>query len=147
GEDVKEYYFYLDSTPTHSYMKYLYKYPQQAYPYDEIVAANRHRGRHDFEYELLDTGVFDGDRYFDVFVEYAKASPDDLLMQITVHNRGAERATLHVLPTVLFRNIWSWNGDAPRPSLEEMQDGTLALSHPELGARFVQTAGKPRWLF
>src|SRR5581483_8238232 len=88
GEDVKEYYFYLYSTHTHSYMKYLYKYPQHAYPYDEIVAANRHRGRHDFEYELLDTGVFDGDRYFDVFVEYAKASPDDLLMQITVHNRG-----------------------------------------------------------
>ena len=115
GEDVKEYYFYLDSTPTHSYMKYLYKYPQAAYPYDDLVATNRDRGRGKPEYELLDTGVFDQDRYFDVFVEYAKASPEDLLIQITVHNRGPEPATLQLLPTLWFRNDWSWGGDVARP--------------------------------
>ena len=119
GEDVKEYYFYLDSTPTHSYMKYLYKYPQTAYPYDDLVATNRHRGRLDFEYELLDTGVFDEDRYFDVFVEYAKASPEDLLIQVTAWNRGRDPATLHVLPTLWFRNVWSWGGDVPRPGLRQ----------------------------
>src|SRR5262245_41630621 len=99
GEDVKEYYFYLDSTPTHSYMKYLYKYPQSAYPYGEIIAANRSRGRNDFEYELIDTGVFRDDRYFDVFVEYAKASPEDVLVLITVANRAPQAATLQLLPT------------------------------------------------
>src|SRR6202451_1306137 len=102
GEDVKEYYFYLDSTPTHSYMKYLYKYPQSAYPYEQLVETNRARGRQDFEYELLDTGVFDEDLYFDVFVEYAKATPEDLLIQISVHNRGPEPASLHLLPTIWF---------------------------------------------
>ena len=111
GEDVKEYYFYLDSTPTHSYMKYLYKYPQAAFPYADLVETSRRRGRDEFEYELLDTGVFDEDRYFDVFVEYAKASPEDILIQITVHNRGPEPAELHVLPTLWFRNQWSWHGD------------------------------------
>src|SRR5690242_3603317 len=117
GEDVKEYYFYLDGTPTHSYMKYLYKYPQQAYPYDDLVRTNKQRTKHEPEYELLDTGVFDGDRYFDVQVEYAKASPEDLLVQITVSNRGLEPATLHVLPTLWFRNTWSWGRDTPRPQL------------------------------
>ena len=107
GEDVKEYYFYLDSTPTHSYMKYLYKYPQQAYPYDDIVATNKRRSRHEQEYELLDTGVFDQDRYFDVFVEYAKDGPEDILVQITIANRGPEAADLHVLPTLWFRNNWA----------------------------------------
>ena len=106
GEDVKEYYFYLDSTPTHSYMKYLYKYPQSAFPYDDLVETNRKRTRHDFEYELLDTGVFDEDRYFDIFVEYGKAGPDDILVEITVENRGPEPASLHVLPSALwFRNM------------------------------------------
>ncbi|HEX8782615.1 MAG TPA: hypothetical protein VF764_04540, partial [Steroidobacteraceae bacterium] len=100
GEDVKEYYFYLDSTPTHSYMKYLYKYPQQAYPYDQIVATNRRRSRNEPEYELIDTGVFDDDRYFDVFVEYAKAGPEDILIHISVANRGKEAAKLHLLPTL-----------------------------------------------
>src|SRR5512135_753807 len=99
GEDVKEYYFYLDSTPTHSYMKYLYKYPQAAYPYADLVDTNRRRSRHEFEYELLDTGVFDDNRYFDVFVEYAKAAPEDMLIRISVCNRGAEEAEIHVLPT------------------------------------------------
>jgi hypothetical protein len=117
GEDVKEYYFYLDSTPTHSYMKYLYKYPQAAFPYSDLVETNRGRGRNEFEYELLDTGVFEQDRYFDVFVEYAKVSPGDLLVQITVHNRGPESAELHVLPTLWFRNQWSWPGGADRPTL------------------------------
>ena len=107
GEDVKEYYFYLDSTPTHSYMKYLYKYPQAAYPYDDLVATNRRRSREEFEYELLDTGVFNEDRYFDVFVEYAKAGPEDILVRITAVNRGPDAADLHLLPTLWFRNDWS----------------------------------------
>ena len=101
-------------------MKYLYKYPQAAFPYGDLVETNRRRGRHEFEYELLDTGVFDEDRYFDVFVEYAKASPEDILIQITVHNRGPEPATLHVLPTLWFRNAWSWGGDAARPVLRQV---------------------------
>ena len=137
GEDVKEYYFYLDSTPTHSYMKYLYKYPQAAYPYDKIVAASKQRGRGDYEYELLDTGVFDEDRYFDVFVEYAKATPEDILIQITVHNRGPEEASLRVLPTVWFRNIWSWGGNVAHPVLQQVSaDGSLAVlsaSQADLG--------------
>lgn len=120
GEDVKEYYFYLDSTPTHSYMKYLYKYPQQAYPYDDLVATNRDRGKHEAEYELLDTGVFDDDRYFDVFVEYAKAAPDDVLVRISVCNRGAEAASLQVLPTLWFRNTWSQAGGGSKPTLTKV---------------------------
>ena len=111
GEDVKEYYFYLDSTPTHSYMKYLYKYPQREFPYRDLVETNRRRSREEFEYELLDTGVFDEDRYFDVFVEYAKEGPEDVLVRITVHNRGPEAARLRVLPTLWFRNTWSWGDD------------------------------------
>jgi hypothetical protein len=141
GEDVKEYYFYLDSTPTHSYMRYLYKYPQRAFPYDDLVATNRARSRQDFEYELLDTGVFDDDRYFDVFVEYAKASPEDLLVQITVHNRGPEEATLHVLPTLWFRHTWSWAGGTARPRLAAVPglSGMAAVSavHETLGARWL----------
>src|SRR3954468_18386347 len=108
GEDVKEYYFYLENTPTHSYMQYLYKYPQAAFPYQDLVATNRQRNRGELEYELLDTGIFNDDRYFDVFVEYAKETPDDLLIKITVANRGPEPASLHVLPTLWFRNTWSW---------------------------------------
>ena len=107
GEDVKEYYFYLDSTPTHSYMKYLYKYPQQEYPYLHLIETNRSRSRLDPEYELLDTGIFNEDRYFDVFVEYAKASPTDMLIQISISNRGPDESVIHVLPTLWFRNIWS----------------------------------------
>ena len=108
GEDVKEYYFYIDSTPTHSYMKYLYKYPQREYPYRDLIETNRGLSREQFEYELLDTGVFGEDRYFDVFVEYAKAGPEDILVRVTVHNRGPEAARLRVLPTLWFRNTWSW---------------------------------------
>src|SRR5262249_23724208 len=110
GEDVKECYYYLDSTPTHSYMKFLYKYPQAAFPYDELVRVNRERGREQPEYELLNTDAFRENRYFDVTVEYAKASPDDVLVRIRVANRGPEAAEIHVLPTVWFRNTWSWNG-------------------------------------
>ena len=108
GEDVKEYYFYIDSTPTHSYMKYLTSTPQSEFPYRDLLETNRSRSREEFEYELLDTGVFDDDRYFDVFVEYAKEGPEDVLIRITAHNRGPEAATLHVLPTLWFRNTWSW---------------------------------------
>src|SRR5437870_10987947 len=112
-----EYYFYLDSTPTHSYMKWLYKYPQRAFPYGDLVETNRRRSRSELEYELIDTGVFEGDRYFDVFVEYAKASPEDILVRITVENRGSEPAPLHVLPTLWFRNTWTrWPG-AEKPRL------------------------------
>jgi len=122
GEDVKEYYFYLDSTPTHSYMKYLYKYPQAPYPYVDLIENNRRRSRYDLEYELLDTGIFDGDRYFDVFVEYAKSEPDDLLIQISAVNRGPEPAALHVLPSLWYRNTWSWGGGSSKPQLVRTAD-------------------------
>ena len=117
GEDVKEYYFYLDSTPTHSYMKYLYKYPQAAFPYTWLVEENRRRGKRDLEFELVDTGVFNENRYFDIFIEYAKASPEDILIRITAYNRGPASAELHLLPTLWFRNTWSWGRDARRPAL------------------------------
>ena len=146
GEDVKEYYFYLDSTPTHSYMKYLYKYPQREFPYRDLVETNRRRSREEFEYELLDTGVFDDDQYFDVFVEYAKASPEDILVRISVHNRGPERAELHLLPTIWFRNTWSW-GDSSKPTLYQDEDGALVASHGELGDRILQFEGSPELLF
>jgi hypothetical protein len=117
GEDVKEYYFYLDSTPSHSYLKYLYKYPQNAYLYNDLVETNRRRGRNDWEYELLDTGVFNEDRYFDVFVGYAKATPTDILIKISAVNRGPDPAELHLLPTLWVRNTWSWWPDQPKPCL------------------------------
>ncbi|MER7185280.1 glucosidase [Streptomyces hyaluromycini] len=146
GEDVKEYYFYLDSTPTHSYMKFLYKYPQAEFPYDELVAVNRDRGRGDFEYELLDTGVFDEDRYFDVFVEYAKAGPEDLLVEITAHNRGPDEATLHLLPTLWFRHTWSWAGGTAVPGLRHT-DGAILADHEELGTHRLYFAGETETLF
>jgi len=127
GEDVKEYYFYLDSTPTHSYMKYLYKYPQAAYPYTDLVTTNRGRGKHEPEYELLDTGVFDDNRYFDVFVEYAKAAPDDVLIRISVCNRGPDAAPLHVLPTLWFRNTWSRPGGGSKPALTRVESARHAV--------------------
>ncbi len=129
GEDVKEYYFYLDSTPTHSYMKYLYKYPQEAFPYADLVATNRHRSRQEPEYELLDTGIFNSDRYFDVFVEYAKAAPEDILIRITVCNRGPEAAALQVLPTLWFRNTWSWPGGGPKPVLRSLKTAGHRIIH------------------
>jgi len=147
GEDVKEYYFYLDSTPTHSYMKYLYKYPQGEYPYKELIKTNRKRSREEFEYELLDTGIFDADRYFDVFVEYAKGDPEDILIKISVHNRGPEPTELHLLPTVWFRNTWSWEKDAVKPSLRQGKSGSVLASHGTMGERTLQCEGNPDLLF
>ncbi len=150
GEDVKEYYFYLDSTPTHSYMKYLYKYPQNTYPYDDLIKTNQRRGRDGWEYELLDTGIFNDDRYFDVMVEYAKATPTDILIQISAANRGSEPAELHVLPTLWFRNTWTWWTDQPKPSLRQMpaqNTVTIETSHAELGDFLLHCDGNPRLLF
>ena len=147
GEDVKECYFYLDSTPTHSYMKYLYKYPQREYPYRDLVEANRRRSREEFEYELLDTGIFDDDRYFDVFVEYAKGDPEDLLIKISVHNRGPEAAKLHVLPTLWYRNTWSWTAGAPKPALAQVSADKIRASHPQLGEYTLQCEGPQALLF
>jgi Glycosyl hydrolase family 63 C-terminal domain len=156
GEDVKEYYFYLDSTPTHSYMKYLYKYPQAAYPYADLVETNRRRSKNEMEYELLDTGVFDNDRYFDVFVEYAKADPEDILVRITVANRGPDAAELHVLPTLWFRNDWApWIAEASRapqkPLLKQIESpaGTsvVAARHPWLGGVILSCEGEVPLLF
>jgi hypothetical protein len=151
GEDVKEYYFYLDSTPTHSYMKYLYKYPQAAFPYTDLIDTNRRRNRGDMEYELLDTGVFNEDRYFDVFVEYAKQSPEDTLIQISVYNRGPEPARLHALPTLWFRNTWTWWSDTPKPLLKEVPGRkgvqVVAASHAKLGERYLYCEGDARLLF
>jgi hypothetical protein len=146
GEDVKEYYFYLDSTPTHSYMKYLYKYPQRAFPYNDLVETNRRRTKAELEYELIDTGVFDDDRYFDVFIEYAKAGPDDILIRISAHNRGPEAAELHLLPTLWFRNTWSWDDGKPRPTLRQAGKA-VAATHPELGDYTFSCDGTPEWLF
>ncbi|HYA29806.1 MAG TPA: glucosidase [Acidobacteriota bacterium] len=151
GEDVKEYYFYLDSTPTHSYMKYLYKYPQEAYPYSKLVETNRGRSRNEPEYELIDTGVFDQNRYFDVFVEYAKESPENLLIQISVHNRGPEPAELHLLPTLWFRNVWSWYGAPERPNLQELagKNASIAVKavDAKLGERYLYCEGDVDLLF
>src|ERR1044072_589164 len=149
GEDVKEYYFYLDSTPTHSYMKYLYKYPQREFPYGQLVEENRRRGKGAPEYELLDTGVFDEDRYFDVFVEYAKADVEDILIRVKIVNRGPEEAELHLLPAVWFRNTWSWNGDGARPSLmrADVEGAAIELNHKEYGKRRLYCEGSPELLF
>jgi hypothetical protein len=151
GEDVKEYYFYLDSTPTHSYMKYLYKYPQSAYPYADLVNTNRSRSRFEFEYELLDTGAFNDDRYFDVYVEYAKEGPDDILARITVFNRGPEAATINILPTIWFRNTWSWGGEMKKPELQ-LGEGSSSFAairsdHSEHGDYYIFFDGKPELLF
>jgi hypothetical protein len=147
GEDVKEYYFYIDSTPTHSYMKYLYKYPQRKFPYRDLVETNRGRSREELEYELLDTGVFDDDRYFDVFVEYAKESPEDVLIRVTVHNRGPEAARLRLLPTLWFRNTWSWGEDDRKPTLREVAPGVIQASHHDLGDTWLTCDGNPELLF
>lgn len=157
GEDVKELYYCLDNTPTHSYQRMLYKYPQAAYPYQQLISESRNRTRQDPEFELLDTGLFDQDEYFDVFVEYAKAGPQDLLMTITVHNRAApgpdtQAATLHLLPTLWFRNTWVWGDDSDgvssqRPKLSLQLDGTVLAEHSQLGRYVLQAEGQPDWLF
>jgi hypothetical protein len=151
GEDVKEYYFYLDSTPTHSYMKYLYKYPHTEYPYVDLIETNKRRTRSEMEYELLDTGVFNEDRYFDVFVEYAKRNVEDMLIQISVSNRGPEPASIDVLPTLLFRNTWTWWPDTPKPSLKQVAGDkswqVIAASHSILGERYLYCEGDVPVLF
>jgi hypothetical protein len=150
GEDVKEYYYYLDSTPTHSYMKFLYKYPQREFPYNRLVEENRRRGKHDLEFELIDTGIFDDDRYFDVFVEYAKAGPEDILIRIEAINRGPEAAELHLLPTLWFRNTWCWGLDArkPRVAIEEGSEvAALKVYHYYYGNRWLYCEGNPEFLF
>ena len=150
GEDVKEYYFHLDSTPTHSYMKFLYKYPQARFPYEQLTQTNKQRGFDQPEFELHETGVFNENRYFDVFVEYAKGSPEDILVEITIANRGPEAATIHLLPTVWFRNTWSWSGNTPRPVLRvaaPAQDGAvIALQEPVYGPRWLYCEGNPELL-
>jgi hypothetical protein len=137
GEDVKEYYFYLDNLPSHAYMKYLYKYPQGAFPYEDLVETNRNRNRHEFEYELLDTGIFNEDRYYDVFVEYAKEAPEEILIQISIANRGPEAATLHLLPTLWFRNTWSWEKESLKPLIaldrNVKNNKVLKASHQTIG--------------
>jgi hypothetical protein len=138
GEDVKEYYFYLDSTPTHSYMRYLYKYPQAAYPYEDLIKNNRLRSRNELEYELLDTGIFDEDRYFDIFVEYAKEDAEELLIKISVANRGPEAAALHVLPTLWFRNTWSWTEGGSKPLLQKLENAERSIVHAHHTDPFFQ---------
>ena len=157
GEDVKEYYFFLDNTPTHSYMKALYKYPQRAYPYNDLLETNRHRGKNEPEYELIDTGVFAEDRYFDVTMEYAKVDPLDTLIRVSVTNHGPEAAPLHVLPTLWFRNTWAWGYDDRRPQLTAVKptpgkaaqdEGRLVhIQHQELGESWLTCQGTPELLF
>ncbi len=158
GEDVKEYYFYLDNTPTHSYMKMLYKYPQNEFPYRQLVAENKRRGFHDFEYELIDTGVFDANRYFDVFVEYAKADRDDMLIKVTVANRRPAAAACHILPKLWFRNTWDWGysagpmGDVPqKPQLKQIEGpqgkSAVQADHPAAGTYYLYADGLPDLLF
>ncbi len=151
GEDVKEYYFYLDNTPTHSYMRYLYKYPHQPFPYTQLIEENRRIGRQGPEFELLDTGVFDDERYFDVFVEYAKNSPEDILIQVNIINRGTEDKTLHLLPTLWFRNTWSWDGNQEKPFLKVLKSdpdyNVIEASHPTFGNRWLYCDGATELLF
>ncbi|MCX6967020.1 MAG: glucosidase [Verrucomicrobia bacterium] len=146
GEDVKEIYYYLDATPTHSYLKMLYKYPQREFPYEWLVRENQSRGRDRREFELMDTGIFDDDRYYDVFVEYAKAGVDDLLIQITVCNRGPDEGQLHVLPQVWFRNTWAWDPACPKPQLHAVPGG-VGIAHSTLGRYTLHAEGAPAWLF
>ncbi len=150
GEDVKEHYFYLDSTPTHSYMKWLYKYPQAPFPYAQLVDENRRRGRGEDEFELIETGVFNESRYFDVFVEYAKGDPEDILIEVTAVNRGPDPAPLHLVPTIWFRNTWSWSQGEEPPVLaaSDGPDGvSVSIAEPTYGQRWLHCEGAPELLF
>jgi Glycosyl hydrolase family 63 C-terminal domain len=147
GEDVKEIYYYLDATPTHSYLKALYKYPQNAFPYSQLAEENRRRTKKDPEFELIDTGVFRENRYFDLFVEYAKAEPEDILVQITAINRGPETASIHVLPQLWFRNTWSWGYESEKPSLEPVFEDSILVQHPLLGKYMLSAEGHSSFLF
>ncbi|TLZ37576.1 MAG: glucosidase, partial [Gammaproteobacteria bacterium] len=143
GEDVKELYYYLDATPTHSYLKMLYKYPQGEYPYARLLEENRRRGIGQPEFELVDSGLFEANRYFDVFVEYAQAEPGDILIQITVENRGPEAASIHLLPQLWFRNTWSWKADGARPVITQSAPGVIRAEHPDLGVYHLHADGRP----
>ncbi len=147
GEDVKELYYYLDATPTHSYLKMLYKYPQSVFPYQRLVDENAARGKQDREFELIDTGIFDEDRYFDVFVEYARPEPEDILMRVSVHNRGPEPETIHLLPLLWFRNTWSWGHNDERPVMNANGENGINAEHPELGQWQLHADGQPSLLF
>jgi len=147
GEDVKELYYYLDATPTHSYLKMLYKYPQREFPYDWLLKENGRRNKQDPEFELIDTNAFHEERYFDVFVEYGKAAPEDILMQITVCNRGPEDAPIHILPQLWFRNTWSWGNDSSKPSIQVLSDNTVLVQHRVLGEYILHTEGTTAFLF
>ena len=151
GEDVKEYYYFLDSTPTHSYMKFLYKYPQQAFPYDQLLEENRRRGKQEFEYELMDTGIFNENRYFDVYVEYAKSTSEDILIRIEVINRSSEPAEIDILPTMWFRDTWSWGLDIRRPYAKESgivgNSKVVHLNQDYYGDRWLYCEGNPDLLF
>ncbi len=147
GEDVKEVYYHLDATPTYSYMRYLYKYPQAAYPYERLIEENRRRGKLEGEFELIDTGVFDDDRYFDVFVEYAKADVDDLLIKVTIANRGESEAVINVLPTIWFRNTWVWFGNPPDCNLSAVGSSTIVADSEPLGRHYLYLDGEPELLF
>jgi hypothetical protein len=147
GEDVKEVYYQLDATPTHSYLKMLYKYPQRAFPYAWLVDENRRRDKHQPEFELVDTGAFAESRYFDVFIEYAKAGPDDIAILITAFNRGPEEAELHLIPQLWFRNTWSWGYEKPKPVLRRANEGSALVTHPVLGEFHLYAEGQPEWLF
>lgn len=147
GEDVKELYYYLDSTPSHSYMKMLYKYPQHEFPYEQLVSINRQRSKGEPEYELIDTGIFNDNKYFDVFVEYAKADYNDILIKITVHNRGDETASLHLLPTLWFRNTWAWGYDDYKPQLMSSNNGDVIVGHKDLEGFVLHLENKTQLLF
>jgi hypothetical protein len=147
GEDCKEHYYYLDSTPTHSYMRMLYKYPQAEFPYAKLVEENRRRGKQDPEYELIDTGIFEENKYFDIELEYAKADENDLLLKITVHNRGDQQASLHVLPQLWFRNTWAWGYDDYKPEMYRDDDGVVKITHRKIGDHYLFAEGKPELLF
>ncbi|MDB6041057.1 MAG: glucosidase, partial [Verrucomicrobiales bacterium] len=148
GEDVKELYYYLDATPTNSYLKMLYKYPQREFPYAELVQRNRVRDRVCSEFELLDTGIFDDDHYFDIFIEYAKGGPDDLLILITAHNRGPDPATIHFLPQIWFRNTWSWGlSTSVHPNMSSKKHGRIDLQHPTLDGFHLHYQDDPMRLF
>jgi hypothetical protein len=149
GEDVKEYYFYVDNLPTHSYERYLYKYPQAEFPYADLAAVNRSRSRHEMEYELIDTGAFEDGRYFDVGVEHAKNGPEDILCRITVHNRSDQGAALHVLPTLWFRNTWSWEARGPKPRVSRVAAAhpVVRAEHEELGVFYLHAEPQTDLLF
>ena len=147
GEDVKEHYYYLDATPSHSYLRMLYKYPQDEYPYGLLVQENRRRGLQDNEYELLDTDVLSGNRYWDVFVEYFKAAPDDILANVSIYNRGSEAALIHVLPQLWFRNTWSWADPSEKPSLVAQSDGSIVAQHASLGRYYLYAEPRHDLLF